>query len=79
MLMPLLVIGQDRVVSLFVYWVILEYLLNNKGWMIVNEAHYYEHYFLHDRVVNYCCIVWYYLRNRWGHQLFLWSGMLLMA
>ena len=79
MLMSLLVIGQDRVVSLFVYWVILEYLLNNKGWMIVNEAHYYEHYFLHDRVVNYFCIVWYCLSNRWDHRLFLWSGMLLMA
>ena len=79
MLMSLLVIGQDGVVSLFVHWVILEYLLNDKGWVIINEAHYYEHYFLHDRVVNYCCIVWYYLRNRWGHQLFLWSGMLLMA
>ena len=79
MLMSLLVIGQDRVVSLFVHWVILKYLLNYSGWMIINEAHYHEHYFLHDRIVTDCCIVCYHLRYRCDHQLFLWSGMLLMA
>ena len=79
MLMSLLVIDQDRVVSLFVHWVILEYLLNYNGWMIINEAHYHEHYFLHDKIVTCCCIVCYYLRYRCDHQLFLWAEMLLMA
>ena len=58
MLALLLVIGHDRMASLLERWVIyiFEYLLNDKGWVIVNEAHYYEHYFLHDKVVNGCIV-----------------------
>ena len=58
MLTLLLVIGHDRMASLFERWVIyiFEYLLNDEGWVIINEAHYYEHYFLHDKVVNDCIV-----------------------
>ena len=50
----LLVIGHDKMASLLERWVIciFEYLLNDKGWVIINEAPYYEHYFLHDKVVS---------------------------
>ena len=35
---------------------IFEYLLDGKGWVIINEAHYYEHYLLHDKVVSDCIV-----------------------
>ena len=35
---------------------IFEYLLSGDGWVMINEAHYYEHYLLHDKVVSDCIV-----------------------
>ena len=54
MLTLLLVIGHGRMVNLLERWVmnIFEYRLDVDGWVMINEAHYYEHYLLHDKVVS---------------------------